>query len=100
MLIINLIEIIILFILLFFYFSISNPHENNNWLDALVLAIALPLLGFIPNYMGIIGWFIAIVIALVLISKLLGQSFSGSLLFLMIIGLVQYIIQLGIYKFI
>ncbi len=94
------IEIIILFFLLLFYFSVANSHNNNNWLRALVLAIALPVLGLIPNYIGIVGWLIAFVIALVLISKIIGQSFAGSLLFLMIVGLAQYIIQLGIYKFI
>ncbi len=94
------IEIIILFILLLFYFSVANSHDNNNWLRALVLAVAIPTLGLIPNYIGIVGWLIAIVIALVLISKVLGQSFAGSFLFLMIVGLAQYIIQLGIHKFI
>lgn len=90
------IEIIILFVLLVFYFSVANSH-NNNWLRALVLAVALPVLGILPNYMGVIGWIIAIIVALALISKLICQSFSGSLLFLMVLGLVQYIIQLGIY---
>jgi len=94
------IEIIILFILLLFYFSVSNSNDKNNWLRALVLAVAIPVLGFLPKYMGIIGWLIALVFALVLISKVLGQSFAGSLLFLIIVGLAQYIIQLGIHQFI
>ncbi len=94
------IEIVILFVLLLFYFSVSNPDDSNNWSRALVLGVTLPVLGLLPNYMGIIGWLIALIVALILISKSMGQSFSGSLLFLIIIGLVQYIIQLGIYKFI
>jgi len=83
------IEIIILF---------ANPHDSNNWLRALVLAVGLTALSLLPNYMGMIGWLVAIVAALALISKLIGQSLAGSLLFLMIFGLAQYIIQLGIYK--
>ena len=94
------IEIGILFALLLFYFSASSPSDKNNWLRALILAVTIPVLGLLPNYMGIIGWLIALVIALVLISKSLGQSFAGSLLFLIVIGLVQYIIQLGIHQFI
>jgi hypothetical protein len=95
------IEIVILFVLILFYFSVSNPNDsNNNWLRALVLGFAIPVLGLLPSYIGIIGWLIAFVVALMLISKSTGQDFGGSLLFLIIIGFVQYIVQLGIYKFI
>ncbi len=94
------IEIGILFVLLLVYLSAFNSKDQNNWLRALVLAIALPVLSFIPIYVGIIGWLIAIIVAIVLISKVLGQSFAGAFLFLMIFGLVQHVVQLGIHKFI
>ena len=94
-------EIIILFILLLIYFSTTNSRDNNNWLRAVVLAIAIPLLiDFLPSYIGILGWFIGIIIILVLISKMLGQSITGSLLFLLVIGIVEYIIRIGIYQYI
>ena len=62
----------------------------------MILAVALPVLALTPQYTGLIGWFVALIIALILISKLLSESLGGSLLFLMVIGLIQAAIQFGI----
>ena len=94
------IQIVILFILLVIYFSSSNTNNKENLIRALILAIALPTLALIPGYLGLFGWVIAFSLALLIVSKILGQSFSGSLLFIIIIGALQSIIELGIQKFI
>lgn len=94
------IQIVILFVLLILYFSSTNAGDASNWSRALVISVALPLLGMLPNYLGVIGWLAAIVLSLMLISKILGQSISGSFFFLIILGLLQYLILLGVQKYI
>lgn len=83
-----------------FYFSSSNSGDNKNWGRALILAVAIPLASIAPIYFGILGWLVALIIVLVLISKLTGQSVVGSFLFLLVVCLMQYIIQLGVAKII
>jgi hypothetical protein len=92
------IQIVILFILLMLYFSATNSGDSNNWGRSLILAVAMPLVGIAPVYFGILGWLVALIIVLVLISKLTAQSITGSLLFLIVIGLAQYVIQIGLVK--
>lgn len=94
------VEIVVLFIILMLYFSSSKTGDGSDVIRALILAVAIPLLGLLPIYIGVFGWLIALIVALVLISKLTGQSLTGSVLFLIVIGLLQYVIQLGISKFI
>jgi hypothetical protein len=93
-------QIIILFVVIYLYFSSSKTGDSKDWLRAIVLAIAIPLLSLLPAYIGSLGWIIAIVVTLALISKLTGQSVTDSLLFLTIIGIVQYVIQTGISRFV
>ena len=95
-----LIQIVILFILLLVYFSSTSASERVEWGKALVLAVALPLLTLVPNYLGILGWVIALVISLVLIAKATGQSIAGSILFLIVLGFVLYFLEQGIQRFI
>lgn len=91
------IEAVILFVVIFSYLAVANARDTSNWLRALLLAVAIPILGLLPNYFGAIGWLIAIVLALTLISKSLGYSIPGSFLFLMMVGIVEYIIRLVIF---
>ncbi|MEI6345620.1 MAG: hypothetical protein WCO79_00045 [bacterium] len=93
------IQIVALFVALVAYFSMLNAQDKNNWVRALVLAVAIPLLGLLPVFMGGWGWLIGFVVALLLVSKVLGESFGGSLLFLIGIGIVQTVVQLVVNKF-
>ncbi len=93
------IQIITLFIVLVGYFSILNSQDKNNFVRALLLAVAIPLLGMLPVFLGGWGWLIGFVGALLVISKVLGESFGGSLLFLIGIGIVQTVIQFVVGKF-
>lgn len=92
------IQIITLFIVLVGYFSILNSQDKNNFVRALLLAVAIPLLGMLPVFLGGWGWLIGFVGALLVISKVLGESFGGSLLFLIGIGIVQTVIQFVVGK--
>ncbi len=93
------IQIITLFIVLVGYFSVLNSQDKNNFVRALLLAVAIPLLGMLPVFLGGWGWLIGFVGALLVISKVLGESFGGSLLFLIGIGIVQTVIQFVVGKF-
>ncbi len=93
------IQIITLFNVLVGYFSILNSQDKNNFVRALLLAVAIPLLGMLPVFLGGWGWLIGFVGALLVISKVLGESFGGSLLFLIGIGIVQTVIQFVVGKF-
>lgn len=94
------IQAVVLFILTMLYLFSFNSGDNSNWGKALLLAIALPSLAIIPDYLGVIGWFIALSLSLWLISKVLGQSISGSFLILIVLGLVEYLVLLGIHRYI
>ncbi len=94
-----LISITILFIVIITYFSISNRGNKNNLKIAGLLAVSLSLLGLLPNFMGIAGWIIAIVLSLYIISKSLGETISGSLLFFIGVELVSYIVSISLNKF-
>jgi len=92
-------QIVILFIVLLGYFSMLNAQDKSNFVRALVLAVAIPLLGLLPVVMGGWGWLIGLAGALLLVSKVVGESFGGSLLFLIGIGIVQTVVQLVVGKF-
>lgn len=94
------IEIVIIFILLILYFSSKGTMEKADWGRALVLAIALPIFSLIPNYLGMLGWLIAVILSLIIISKATGQSIIGSVLFLIVLGIILYFVELGIHKLI
>jgi len=94
------IQFLVLFVLLFIFFLFSSSDKKISLLKASMLAITISVLSLLPNYLGITGWFIAFVITLMLISKIVTNSFVGSLLFLIILGLAQNIILLAISKFI
>src|SRR3989338_2259856 len=86
-------KIFVFFVLLIFYFSSLSGGDRYDWIRALILAIAIHAINLLPNYLNITGWIIAISLSLLLVSKISGQSITGSLLFLLIIDIVYFIIQ-------
>lgn len=94
------VQVVALFIIIYLYLSSAKIGDGNDFISALVLAIAIPLLGILPIYIGVIGWLVAIIVALILISKVTGQSIAGSVLFLIVIGFIQYLVQIGLSRFI
>ena len=91
-------QAIVLFVLLLIYFSSSKTRDANDWVRALVLAGGLTVFGLLPGYLGVIGWIIAVVASVALISKVIGQSIVGSTLFLIVIGFVQYVVMVVLQK--
>ena len=92
-------EIVVIFVLLMLYFTASNFGDGQDWLRALVLAVAIPLLNTLPDYIGWMGWAVSLVVTMILISKTTGQSMTGAILFLLVIEVVHYIVVIGIEKF-
>jgi hypothetical protein len=78
---------------------LTTKLDASGFVKSLVLAVGLTLLALIPQYLGIVGWLVALVGSLILISKTLGQTIVGSFLFLLVLGLAQYFVELAILKF-
>ena len=94
------IQIAVLFFIFIVYFSASDVKDENNWMRALILSMAIPVLGTLPIYIGIFGWIVAVVVSIVLVAKMLGESILGATFYVIILGIIMYITQISVHSYI
>jgi hypothetical protein len=76
-----LISFAILYGLLLAYLALFKSHAEPKKAErALIVALALFVLSLIPFYLGSAGWLIAAPISLAIISRVLGEGVTASLL--------------------
>ncbi len=94
-----LIEMVILTLIIALYFTVAAQHDNNSWLKAIVLGVAITLLGLLPGMYGMLGWAVGFAAGIFIIMKVAGQPLSGAFIFLFVVALLQYVVQIGVVKY-
>ncbi len=82
----------------FIIFALLHQNEEGWFGRTILVSILLGLVSFTPFY-GIPGYVAGIIIAFITLIKIQKYSILGSFLFLIVIELLSYIIQLGIVKY-
>ncbi|MEK7641607.1 MAG: hypothetical protein AAB365_01275 [Patescibacteria group bacterium] len=83
---------IVLAILLSIFFYVFYPDDSFKLLRAIILGATISILSTLPNYLGMVGWIIAVGGSLALVMRVMKYSLGSALLFIFVVSSIFQVV--------